>query len=90
MVSILRRQRERIQAEFDKSATYQLDLFGNEERRTLESNRRYWQRWLDNVDGDLDREPARIREFYAARFHRVDPVGIAYLTPALGKDEEKG
>ena len=82
MIAILKRQRKRIQAEYDKTATFQLDLFATEERRTFESNRRYWQRWLDNVDADLERESARILNFYAARFHRLDPVGIAYLAPA--------
>ncbi len=82
LVAILKRQRERIQTEYDKSATIQLDLFATEERRTFESNRRYWQRWLDNVDADLERESARTLNFYAARFHRLDPVGIAYLAPA--------
>lgn len=63
---------------------FQLELKLDDERRQHESNRRYWQQWLDNIAGDLDREPARIRAFYAASTFRIEPVGIAYLWPVTG------
>ena len=55
-----------------------------DELRQAQSNRRYWQRWLENVDGDLKREPARILDFYTVSSFRIEPVGVAYLWPATG------
>ena len=40
-----------------------------------------WDRWLENVELDLQREPARILEFYRTASFRLEPVGIAYLWP---------
>jgi len=83
MRRILDEQRKRILAELGKSADHQKKLFDNDdERRQYESNRRYWERWIANVDGDLAREPARILDFYRTSSHRIEPVGIAYLYPA--------
>ncbi len=60
MKRILETQRKRILDELGKSVDLQLKLFEtDDEKRQLESNRRYWQRWIDNVEGDLQREPAR-------------------------------
>ena len=83
MRKVLEDQRKRVQAELgEKSASTQLELtLMPEEKKQLESNRRYWQRWLANVDGDLQREPARIMEFYQTASHRIEPVGLAYLWP---------
>jgi superfamily II DNA or RNA helicase len=82
MRRILEEQRKRIQAELDKSPEVQLGLFAREdERRQYESNRRYWQQWIENVDGDLDREPARILDFYRVNSWRVEPLGVVYLVP---------
>ena len=58
--------------------------FSTDERRQYESNRRYWQRWIENVDGDLQREPARILDFYKVSSHRIEPIGLAYLWPVTG------
>lgn len=80
---ILETQRKRILDELGKSVDSQLKLFdSDEEKRQLQSNRLYWQRWIDNVEGDLEREPARINDFYTVSSFRVEPVGIAYLFPA--------
>ncbi len=83
MRRILEDQRKRILAELGRP-DLQLLLPGMEdtERRQRESNRRYWQRWVDNVQGDLEREPARILNFYQVKSCRIEPVGIAYLYPA--------
>jgi hypothetical protein len=43
---------------------------------------KYWEDWLANVEGDLEREPARIRDFYTVKSHRVEPLGIVYLWPS--------
>jgi len=53
-------------------------------KRQLDSNRRYWQRWLENVETDLRREPERILDFYKITSFRIEPVGIAYLWPVTG------
>ena len=83
MTRILQTQKKRILDELGKSIDNQMRLFEtDDEKRTLESNRRYWQKWIDNVDGDLEREPARIFGFYQTTSYRIEPVGIAYLFPA--------
>jgi len=85
MRNILLDQRKRIRAELDRTEGYQPTLFDTqEERRQFESNRRYWQRWVENVKGDLEREPARILNFYRVNSYRIEPVGIVYLYPAGG------
>lgn len=85
MKRILETQRKRILDELGKSVDLQLKLFEtDDEKRQLESNRRYWQRWIDNVEGDLQREPARIIDFYTTSSYRIEPVGIAYLFPSKG------
>ena len=82
MRRILEEQKKRILAELGKNVDNQLKLFVNdEERRQYESNRRYWQSWIANVEGDLEREPGRILDFYKASSYRIEPVGIAYLYP---------
>ncbi len=51
------------------------------EKCQLESNRRYWDKWLANVEGDQQREPKHVRKFYEAASFRVESVGLAYLWP---------
>ena len=80
----LQRQRDRVVAELARHKTEhpQLTLgFRQEETRQLEADKRHWQRRLDQFDRDLEREPARIREFYEVRAQRVEPVGLVYLWP---------
>jgi hypothetical protein len=76
--AILEDQRKRV----DKQLGQQMPLPDTAERRQYEANRRYWQRWLENVDGDLEREPARILEFYTVATHRIEPIGVAYIWPS--------
>jgi superfamily II DNA or RNA helicase len=88
---VLEEQRRRVQAELGRAPDFMkqllLDLGDSKsessemQKRQFESNRRYWQRWLENVDGDLQREPARILDFYKATSYRIEPVGLAYLWP---------
>jgi hypothetical protein len=52
------------------------------ERKQRKADMKYWEDWLANVEGDLEREPARIRDFYTVKSHRVEPLGIVYLWPA--------
>jgi hypothetical protein len=85
MRKILEEQQRRVAAEFGKTTPAQMSFnFNEDEKRQLESNRRYWQRWLENVEGDLRREPARIQDFYKVTSFRIEPVGLAYLWPVTG------
>lgn len=85
---VLEDQKHRVEAELGRTQPQQLALdfqdFNDIERRQLESNRRYWQQWLANVEGDLQREPERVRGFYQVTSFRIEPVGLAYLWPVTG------
>jgi superfamily II DNA or RNA helicase len=83
MRRILEAQAKRIQEHQKKHASDQM-LFSEQERRQLDLERRDQQRFLDNVRGDLEREPARITNFYKVASARIEPVGIAYLWPVTG------
>lgn len=83
--AVLSEQKKRVQKEAGQWAAQQLMLeFSDDEKRQLESNKRYWQRWLGTVDADLEHEPARIREFYQTASYRIEPIGVVYLWPLTG------
>lgn len=78
-------QRRRVLAKFTATETEQLLLgFSDEEKRQINADRRHWERWLANVDGDIEREPKRIADFYQTKSFRLEPVGLAYLWPVTG------
>lgn len=85
---VLEDQKRRVEAELGRTQPTQLSLefmyFNDMEKRQLESNRRYWQRWLNNVEGDLQHEPDRVRAFYQVTSFRIEPIGIAYLWSITG------
>lgn len=81
---VLEDQRHRVLAELGRYDEAQLLLSLDMEKRQLESNRRYWDKWLANVEGDLQREPDRVRQFYRVASFRIEPVGLAYLWPMTG------
>ncbi len=88
---ILEDQKRRVAAELGKSPDLQTYLNlgaghapDESERRQYEANRRYWGRWLANVDQDINTEPSRILDFYNVNTSRIEPVGIAYLWPITG------
>jgi hypothetical protein len=79
---VLEDQKGRVEKQFGQS---QLMLgFSDVEKRQVESNRRYWQRWLRNVESDLQTEPDRVRSFYKISSFRLEPIGLAYLWPVTG------
>ena len=84
LTRILEDQRRRVLSELQKNKDWQQMELGlnDDEQRQREADIRHWEAWLTNVDGDLVREPARIREFYTVRSHRIEPVGLIYLWPA--------
>ncbi len=52
-----------------------------EERRQREADVKAWSERLNQFERDLVEEPARIRDFYAVRAARLEPVGLVYLWP---------
>lgn len=83
LIKLLEDQRKRVLKELERNKDWQQQELGlnDDEQRQKESDIRYWQAWLENVDGDLAREPARIRDFYTVKSHRIEPVGLVYLWP---------
>jgi hypothetical protein len=59
-----------------------LDLWPEKERREREANRRHWGERLEKLELELETEPARLRDGYRVRAHRLEPVGVLYLWPA--------
>lgn len=85
MRRVLEEQRKRVESELGRKIYDQLVLeFSNDEKRQLESNRRYWQLWLTKAEGDLAEEPNRILNFYKVTSIRIEPIGLAYLWPITG------
>lgn len=84
LTRILQDQRKRVMAELTKNKDLQqgeLGLNDDEQKQRL-ADIKHWEAWLANVDGDLEREPVRIRDFYSVQSHRIEPVGLVYLMPA--------
>jgi hypothetical protein len=69
---------------YDETDQLRLGFDNEEERRQLESNRRYWGKRLTELDNELDTEPERIRSQYEVKAQRVQPVGLVYLWPIAG------
>lgn len=84
MREILELQQKHIEGTIDRyDRSPQLTLaFPDEEKRQLESNRRYWNQRLISIGNELTSEPERIRALYQVRATRVEPVGLVYLWPA--------
>lgn len=78
---ILESQKKHIEQTVSKHKGEQFALFAEDERRQLESNRRYWDKRLLSIDEELKTEPERIRGLYEVRAQRVEPVGLVYLWP---------
>jgi hypothetical protein len=83
LARLLEAQRDRIaQAEkgFDPK---QLALPGidDAERRQLERDHRHWRTRLDEIECEIEAEPARVRASYEIRASRLEPIGLVYLWP---------
>lgn len=86
MRAILEAQRSRIQktrAAREKQAE-QLPLFADAERRQIEADTRYWHRRVDELTGELETEPERVRRAYGVKAERFEPLGLVYLWPITG------
>ena len=93
MEELLRSQRVRIERAFAKYRSKEdpaqmsipnVDRLLPEERRQIEADHGYWRRRLAAIDVELRDEPLRIRESYAVRATRIEPVGVVYLVPVKG------
>jgi hypothetical protein len=83
MRDILEQQQKHIESTVERhERSPQLTLgFPDEEKRQLESNRRYWNHRLIALQTELTTEPERIRGLYEVRAKRIEPVGLVYLWP---------
>jgi SNF2 family DNA or RNA helicase len=59
-------------------------LFVDEEQRQLELDRKHWEKRIQSLKLEQEREPAKIKELYEVKTHRFWPVGIVYLWPVTG------
>jgi superfamily II DNA or RNA helicase len=80
----LRVSKELGRASLPQDTLFDVSRYSVEEKKQLESNRRYWQRWLVDVKIDIENEPGRILDFYKTASYRIEPVGLAYLWPLTG------
>jgi hypothetical protein len=80
MREILESQKKHISGTTQKYSQRVLP-FSEGEMRQLEANRRHWNKRLDELESELETEPARIREVYDVRARRIEPVGLVYLWP---------
>jgi hypothetical protein len=85
MRAILEEQQKRLAATAAQYENPQLTLdFNNDEKCQLDADRRHWSKRLAALATELEREPARIREVYAVRATRLEPVGLVFLWPVTG------
>ncbi len=84
MREILETQKKHIEDTVTRHDREQLKFDFEEERRQLESNRRYWSQRLAALEDELRTEPDRIRDLYDVRAQRIEPVGLIYLWPIAG------
>lgn len=86
LADLLEQQRKRIATANDEFDPNQLLLpgIGDDERRERAADRRHWQGRLVRLEKEIRDEPARIRASYDVHAHRLEPVGLVYLWPAMG------
>lgn len=80
-------QRDRISKAVEAPEDLQMKLFEDAEQRReeevaqLRRDRLHWRRKLENLDQQIETEPARLRESYAVKADRIEIVGLLYLWP---------
>lgn len=83
--AIIEAQRARIQKTAKSFEVEQTALpFDLQELRTLDSNKKYWSRRLEELAVEVDTEPARILASYEVKATRFEPAGLVYLWPITG------
>ena len=83
LLDVQRSRINRVASEFDPNQ-FSLPGIAEVERRQMEADRRHWTYRLTRLDDELQTEPARVRDFYTVRAHRLEPVGLVYLWPITG------
>jgi len=90
MRDLLKQQRDRIlqqeqliveQEQSKQLQLFDLKQFSTDEFRQLEADRRHWRVRLQQLEGEMETEPQRIRQIYQVSASRVEPVGLVYLVP---------
>ncbi len=86
MRAILESQQKRILVTQKKreAEAEQLALFAENEKKQMDADKRYWHKRLEQLEKELDTEPARIRESYDVKAPRFEAVGLVYLWPVTG------
>ncbi len=86
MRAILESQQKRILATQQKreAEAEQLALFAESEKKQMDADKRYWHKRLEQLEKELDTEPARIRDSYDVKAPRFEAVGLVYLWPVTG------
>ena len=85
MRGILEAQKKTIitkEAKYAQQSAQKTLPFHEEELRQVESDRRNWNKRLDQLDAEIQVEPDRVRKVYEVRAQRIEPVGLVYLWPA--------
>ncbi|NUM89087.1 MAG: helicase, partial [Bdellovibrionales bacterium] len=86
MLRILEDQQKRILAtakRFDENKQLRFD-FSDGEQRQAQLDREAWDKRLLALQKEMTTEPARVRDVYEVRAHRLEPVGLVYLWPVTG------
>ena len=87
MREILESQRKHIESEAKRveklDPKQRLLDFGDDadEIAQLKANQRYWTKRLGEIREELKTEPDRVRDVYAVKARRIEPVGLVYLWP---------
>ncbi|MEL6814956.1 MAG: DISARM system SNF2-like helicase DrmD [Cyanobacteria bacterium J06598_3] len=87
MSKLLVEQRDRIrkqQQKTDSNAQQMTLAFAEVEKRQLMSDRKHWEVRVEQLEAEIETEPARIEEGYRVKASRVEPVGLVYLWPVTG------
>ena len=84
MRGILEKQQKHIRDKRAKDAEKSLFDEIEEIKRQMEAERRAWERRLESLDCELVKEPERIRNMFAVKAQRIEPVGLVYLWPVTG------
>jgi hypothetical protein len=78
---LLLEQRDRLVAKEAELEDMQLGLFRDDEALQRRRDRQHWRRKISELEEQIEREPARVREGYTVRADRVEILGPLYLWP---------
>jgi superfamily II DNA/RNA helicase len=83
LAALIRERTQRILVAQKQSAQLELE-FAVDELKQLRAEQKHWERRLRDLEIELRDEPERLRESYAVRSARVEPIGLVYLWPVSG------